>query len=103
MSRHYVIISVTSRSIPPDLFIVTPMVLMWAWGFVSAQVVQHTLAIMLKDMEAAEQGLLDMSLIQELAKKMGTNGAHPNNVHGELLKKYKIINVESQKKILREK
>ena len=95
MSRHYVIIYLASRSISHNLFIDTPMVLMWAWGFVSAQVVQHTLAILLKDLEAAEQGVLDKSLIQELAK-MGTNGAHPNNIHGELLTKYRNTHMPKQ-------
>ena len=70
------------------IIIVTPMVLMWSWGFISGQVVQHTMSLLKRDLAADADGTLDWASIDRLAD-LGTGGTHPNNIHSELVKKYK--------------
>ena len=57
---------------------------MWACGLVSPQMVQHTMRLMLNDLNAHASGTLSMRMIEKL-EGLGTHGAHPQNMHSQLV------------------
>ena len=60
------------------------MVMMWAWGTVSPQMVQHIMQLFCKDLEAASGAGLSMEMVNFLAE-IGSSGDHPNNMNRDLM------------------
>lgn len=57
--------------------------MMVLWGQISPQLMQKIMSLMEKDLEAAKNGTLNLTGIRKLAK-LGSNGAHPNNIWRDL-------------------
>ncbi|HIF94878.1 MAG TPA: hypothetical protein EYQ60_17410 [Myxococcales bacterium] len=62
----------------------TPTVMMWAWGVISPQILQHIMFLFIADIACAEQNRLNKKTVRRLAA-LGTEGRHGNNIHHELL------------------
>ena len=61
------------------------LVMMCLWGHVSPQILQALMQCALQDIEAAEKGMLNKTMIENLAG-LGSWGLYPNNVWKEFLK-----------------
>ena len=58
--------------------------LMWSWGIVSPQTVQKLMALLLRDIQSAVDGNLDMTMVDALAG-LGSSGTYPQNMHRSLM------------------
>jgi len=59
------------------------LVLMWAWGTITPQVVQHIMHLFRADVQSAKDDRLSMGAVDFLAG-IGTDGLHPDNMNAEL-------------------
>lgn len=57
---------------------------LWSWGFISPQLLHRVMSAFLHDLELAQDGLLDDSMICKLAK-LGTDGVHGNHMNRDLI------------------
>ena len=60
------------------------LVMLWAWGTISPQLLQHIMMLFMRDLDNAEQGMLKKDRVRKLSK-LGTSGAHPNNMNHQLI------------------
>ena len=70
---------VASVSWPCVFLKLSMLVLMCLWGQISPQILQKTMDLFMKDLDAHKENRLDTSGVKELAS-IGTWGAHANNV-----------------------
>ena len=59
------------------------LVLLWAWGHISPQMVQHTMHLCREDLRAHDANRLNTRMIDRLAE-LGTSGLYPNNINRQL-------------------
>jgi hypothetical protein len=62
-------------------------VMMWAWGIISPQVVQHLMALFVEDLTAAKAGDMSMELVEAL-RGLGAHGTVPGHCHRDLVKQF---------------
>lgn len=61
----------------------THMVMLWAWGMISPQMLQHTMLLFQRDMQRRDDGTFDQKIVDMLAA-LGRRGAIPSNIHRDL-------------------
>jgi len=57
--------------------------MLWAWGAISPQMLQRIMALFLVDLQAAADGSLDISKVQDFAN-LGYGGKHPQTMNKQL-------------------
>lgn len=61
------------------------MVMLWAWGIISPQMLQHAMLLFERDVKRAAEGKLDCGLVETLAA-LGGRGVYANNMHRDLIR-----------------
>ena len=60
------------------------LVMLWAWGAISPQLLQHVMMLFLRDLDNAERGMVKKDRVRKLSK-LGTSGQFPQNMNRDLI------------------